>query len=353
MRFHVFGCKSICPPPKVINSLLVNVLCASWNGGFQIRGKMVIFVSSNRQDMKTLYFAGGCFWGVARFFSGVPGVQKAVAGYANGRTPDPTYAEVYSDLTGYAETVEVEYDGRQVDAATLSRLFFCIIDPVSLNRQGEDIGTRYRTGIYYPDLEQAEAIRPVWEERRQKAGASFAVEFRPLENFYPAEEEHQDYLEKHPGGYCHLGPKIFRYLQLWSDARSLLEGEADPVAVMALLSALIQQRMRFFWTGFYRVVDGTLVLGPFQGDVACLRIGYGKGVCGSAWAEDRTLVVPDVEQFEGHIACSTLSRSEIVVPVHDAEGRVAAVLDIDSTETDTFDASDAAWLELICYLCRL
>ena len=115
---------------------------------------------------------------------------------------------------------------------------------------------------------------------------------------------------------------------------------------MAETAALIQERMGFFWTGFYRVDGDSLVLGPFQGPAACLRIGYGKGVCGTAWKEDRTQVVPDVEAFPGHIACSSLSRSEIVVPIH-KDGRVQAVLDIDSKELGTFDDTDAIWLEKI------
>ena len=115
---------------------------------------------------------------------------------------------------------------------------------------------------------------------------------------------------------------------------------------MSQISAYIQERMKFFWTGFYRVDGETLVLGPFQGPPACMRIRYGKGVCGTAWKEKRTLVVPDVEEFPGHIACSAESRSEIVVPVI-RNGEVKAVLDIDSKEIATFDGFDAAFLELI------
>ena len=103
--------------------------------------------------------------------------------------------------------------------------------------------------------------------------------------------------------------------------------------------------MRFFWTGFYLVKDGELVLGPFQGPIACMRIGFGRGVCGTSWKENRTIVVPDVEEFPGHIACSSLSRSEIVVPLRDCSGNVSGVLDIDSTELSTFDRIDAFWLE--------
>ena len=135
-------------------------------------------------------------------------------------------------------------------------------------------------------------------------------------------------------------------MKLYQDTRLILADETDPVAMMAELAALIQERMGFFWTGFYRVQGQELVLGPFQGPSACLRIGFGKGVCGTAWKQNRTLVVPDVEEFPGHIACSSLSRSEIVVPVRN-KGLVTAVLDIDSTELATFDATDARWLEKI------
>ncbi len=128
-----------------------------------------------------------------------------------------------------------------------------------------------------------------------------------------------------------------------------MKGESDVVACMANLAALVHEAMGFWWTGFYRVVEGELLLGPFQGPVACVHIGYGRGVCGTAWKERRTVVVPDVEQFPGHIACSSLSRSEIVVPVMQG-GEVVAVLDIDSRDLNTFDDTDSRWLEQIVAL---
>lgn len=144
--------------------------------------------------------------------------------------------------------------------------------------------------------------------------------------------------------------KIEKYQLLTEQIRALIEGETDSVAVMANVCAAIHETMGFWWTGFYRVQNEELVLGPFQGPVACMHIGFGKGVCGTAWKEQRTIIVPDVELFPGHIACSSLSRSEIVVPVFSIDGTVAAVLDIDSKELNTFDGTDRQYLEEICKL---
>jgi len=140
-----------------------------------------------------------------------------------------------------------------------------------------------------------------------------------------------------------------KYDELYRQIRSILEGENDPVANMANTAALIHETFGFWWTGFYIVRDNQLVLGPFQGPVACTRIPFGKGVCGSAWKSQETIVVPDVEEFPGHIACSSLSRSEIVVPIFEGND-VKAVLDIDSKELSTFDETDRLWLEKIVRL---
>ena len=139
-----------------------------------------------------------------------------------------------------------------------------------------------------------------------------------------------------------------KYALLSEQISALIAGETDQVAVMANVAAAIHQEMGFFWTGFYCVKNNELVLGPFQGPVACMHIPYGKGVCGTAWKEATTQVVPDVELFPGHIACSSLSRSEIVVPVFSEGGDVKAVLDIDSKDLATFDDVDRRWLEKIC-----
>ncbi len=137
-----------------------------------------------------------------------------------------------------------------------------------------------------------------------------------------------------------------KYQALVPKIGALLEGEQDTVGRMANIAALLHFEFGFWWTGFYRILDGELVLGPFQGPVACMRIARGRGVCGTAWAEDRTVAVPDVEKFPGHIACSSESRSEIVLPCR-SKGRIMAVLDIDSREPDTFDGIDIRYLEEI------
>ena len=302
--------------------------------------------------MKEIYFAGGCFWGVEHFFKGVTGVTSAVAGYANGSLERPSYEQVYTDTTGHAETVRLIYDPSKVSLPLLLRYFFAIIDPLSLNRQGHDEGTRYRTGVYYTDPDDLPVLEAGFAAVEERLGQRIVTELLPLERFYPAEEYHQEYLEKNPGGYCHLPLKAFSYLRLYQDLALFLGDEPDVVARMSNAAALIHSRMHFLWTGFYRVQGKELVLGPFQGPEACFRIPYGRGVCGAAWASARTVVVPDVEKFPGHIACSSLSRSEIVVPLSAAPGSdgVFAVLDIDSSAIGTFDEYDAAWLSLIAGL---
>ena len=142
------------------------------------------------------------------------------------------------------------------------------------------------------------------------------------------------------------GGKEEKYALLYKQIVALVENESDCIANMANVAAMIHHTFGFWWTGFYRVVGGQLVLGPFQGPLACSRIAYGRGVCGTAWKEARTQVVPDVEQFPGHIACSSASKSEIVVPLF-KENEVVAVLDIDSEDLATFDETDRLWLEKI------
>ena len=153
---------------------------------------------------KKIYFAGGCFWGTEHYFKQIRGVISTTTGYANGNIDNPTYEQVYTDSTGYAETVHIVYNPDVVSLTLLLEMFFRSIDPTSLNRQGEDCGTRYRTGIYYTQEEDITTIKDVYNNVERIIGEPLMVEVEPLRNFYPAEEYHQDYLDKNPRGYCHI-----------------------------------------------------------------------------------------------------------------------------------------------------
>ena len=145
------------------------------------------------------------------------------------------------------------------------------------------------------------------------------------------------------------GGKAERYALLTRQIEAVVAGEPDLIARMANVASMIHHTFGFWWTGFYRVEGNELILGPFQGPLACTRIAFGRGVCGTAWRDEQTIVVPDVELFEGHIACSSASRSEIVVPLRQ-EGAIIGVLDIDSCDVGTFDSTDQEWLERIVAL---
>lgn len=160
---------------------------------------------------RDIFLAGGCFWGTEHYFKQIEGVVNTEVGFANGHTADPTYKEVYTDTTGYAETVRIEYDDAVVDLEFLLQMFFRAIDPTSLNKQGHDEGTRYRTGVYYTSEDDLPVIEKVFAEEQKKLDAPIAVEVEPLQCFYPADESHQDYLDKNPAGYCHLPVELFEF----------------------------------------------------------------------------------------------------------------------------------------------
>ncbi len=165
--------------------------------------------------IRSIYFAGGCFWGTAHLFSLVEGVVSATAGYANSKVPDPDYQQVCTGTTGAAETVRVDYDDEKVGLTDLILLYFKSIDPLSHNRQGNDVGTQYRTGIYYTDPADRDVVDALVSALQRRYSEPLALETGELINFYPAEEYHQDYLRKNPRGYCHLSPALF------SEARML------------------------------------------------------------------------------------------------------------------------------------
>lgn len=160
---------------------------------------------------KTIFLAAGCFWGAQHYLKQIAGVIETETGFANGHTDNPTYEEVYTDRTGYAEAVRVVFDDERLPLAKLLHLYFDCIEPTSLNRQGEDCGTRYRTGIYYIDPTDYGTIHEVFDEVQRGYSAPLAVEVEPIDRFVAADERHQDYLDKHPDGYCHLPQALFEY----------------------------------------------------------------------------------------------------------------------------------------------
>lgn len=163
-------------------------------------------METNRKlkKLRKIYFAGGCFWGVEEYFSRIPGVMATTAGYANGTTLLPAYKDVCSGNTGFAEAVKVEYDPSVITLRTLTEQYFKIIDPVSVNKQGNDTGSQYRTGIYYTGDHEKIPLQLVMDQVQKEYKTPLAVELEPLRKFYPAEEYHQDYLKRNPSGYCHI-----------------------------------------------------------------------------------------------------------------------------------------------------
>ena len=160
--------------------------------------------------MKEIYLAGGCFWGVEKYLYQIPGVAYTSVGYSNGKTADPTYEEVCYANTGHAETVKVTYDSNKVTLGFLLSLFYKVIDPTSVNKQGNDKGVQYRTGIYYTDPADLPVIQESIANLQKKYLRKIAIEVAPLDNYYEAELYHQKYLDKNPGGYCHIGSGAFR-----------------------------------------------------------------------------------------------------------------------------------------------
>ena len=166
---------------------------------------------------KEIYLAGGCFWGTEKYLSNIGGIIETDAGYANGTTQNPTYEEVCDGNTGYAETVRVVYDTQKASLPFILNLYYDVIDPTTINRQGGDVGSQYRTGIYYTDEEDKEIIQQSILNLRVRHDRPIAIEVKPLENYYIAEEYHQKYLDKNPTGYCHIGSSDFNKAKMAID----------------------------------------------------------------------------------------------------------------------------------------
>ena len=200
-----------------------------------------------------IYLAGGCFWGTQHLMSQFEGVVETVVGYANGSLQDPTYKQVYTDETGHVECVKVVYDKSLISLETICRLFFKSIDPLLENRQGEDIGTRYRTGLYWTDEDDEAVVNAIYEEVQSKHCQTLAVEKCPLKCFYSAEEYHQDYLVKNPEGYCHLSIELMRSARKYSQIIRELRAYSDEEKKQIL--------PRFFKTGKGEYGEGDRFMG--------------------------------------------------------------------------------------------
>lgn len=200
--------------------------------------KSVTTMNTNNE----IYLAGGCFWGTQHYLGLLPGVVSTEVGYANSLVPNPDYHKVCGGTTDAAETVRVVYNPDSVSLEYLLGMYFLTIDPTSIDRQGNDVGSQYRTGIYYTDANQLPVINRVVGEVSRAYGEPLAVEVKPLENFYPAEEYHQDYLDKNPGGYCHLSPALFKLARESRPARFAKPDDATLQRTLTPLQYAVTQK---------------------------------------------------------------------------------------------------------------
>ncbi len=205
---------------------IVSVLCFTWLRAEKKKKTMT-------EDKKEIYFAGGCFWGTEHFFKQVRGVLATEVGYANGKTQNPTYEEICTDETGFAEVVKVFYNPKVISLAKLLDLFYKTIDPTSLNKQGNDIGSQYRTGVYYVEQTDKVIIEASLLRLAKAYAEPLAIECEPIKSFYPAEDYHQDYLDKNPTGYCHISLELFKYAREANAETEQSLSEAEPIVKLS------------------------------------------------------------------------------------------------------------------------
>ena len=216
-----------------------------------------------KNTMKEIYLAGGCFWGLQKFFDQFEGVASTEVGYANGPDKVPTYKDVCND-SGHAETVRIIYRENELSLTKLLEYYFMVIDPLSINKQGNDVGIQYRTGVYYTDDDQIEEISAVFQKQKEKYGTELAVEFERLQNFFSAEEYHQKYLDKNPGGYCHI-PESYFHLESKKETEEELRARIGDLAYEVTQNAATEHAFtgeydHFFEKGIYvDVVSGEVL----------------------------------------------------------------------------------------------
>jgi len=303
-----------------------------------------------------IVLAGGCFWGIEAFFRQLDGVIEVISGYANSKIKKPSYLEVKTQRTGAVEAVEITYDDSVVSLSKIFDYLFKIIDVTAVDHQGGDYGTSYRSGIYFQNEAEQELALTKIKQEQARHSEKIAVEVVPLDNFYLAEDYHQDYLNKNPDGYCHINleridekdkkidkQKVYEQILLVLDG--LLDRKLPALSMMANLTALLKEHFTTFsWVGFYYTNEHELYLGPFQGKVACETIAFNRGVCGHAFSEQKAIIVKDVHAFPGHIACDSGSNSEIVLPLFNKHDKIIGVLDVDSYRYANFDHIDELYL---------
>lgn len=309
--------------------------------------------------MKKIVVAGGCFWGVEAYYKLIPGIKKTTVGYANSKVSNPSYEMVCSGETNAVEAVILEYNPKVISLNKILSYLFRIIDPTSLNKQGGDIGTQYRTGVYYIHNEDEVIIKEALIALQKDYEDKVVVEVGALLNFYDAELYHQDYLTKNPYGYCHVNLNDLKveerkvnkrkiYSELNQNVEVLFNEESTTLSILSNITALIKERfLKVSWVGFYLDNTKALVLGPFQGKVACEVIAYKSGVCGASYTQNRAMIVSDVHEFSGHIACDAETNSELVLPFYDKHNNLVGVLDLDSYEYDYFDEEDEHYLKVL------
>lgn len=300
--------------------------------------------------MEKLYLCGGCFWCIESVYAGIDGVKSVVSGYSGGDVINPTYEEVKAQNTKHREALEIVFDENKITLETLIDIYLDSVEPFNNEGQYIDTGFSYTLALMYLNESQKNIIEKKINEFEKIKGQKTCIEVLPFKNFYKAEEYHQEYYLKNPKEFKNEIKESnrrenFDYNLLNNQLKSLIEDDDYDISILSNASALLFSSLKDLnWAGFYIIKDNQLKVGPFQGNVACSTIQIGKGVCGTAVKESKTIVVENVHEFPGHIACDENSKSEIVIPIY-KDNRIYGVLDIDSPIYNRFLTVDKLGLE--------